>query len=56
MGNSLYLSRNLKVFLSIERGIDKNLFDIDNALVIKCIYGGSDASTFGETSYGSGSQ
>jgi hypothetical protein len=50
MGNSLYLTRNLKVFLSIKRGIDKNLFDIDNALVIKCIYGVSDASTFGETS------
>ena len=48
MGNSLYLTENLKVFLRIERRVDKNLFDINNASVIKYIYGVSDASTFRE--------
>jgi hypothetical protein len=54
MGNSLYLTGNLKVFLSIEKGIEKNLFDINNALVIKCIHKESDASTFGERNMGVG--
>jgi len=54
MGNSLYLTENLKVFLRIKRRVDKNLFDIDNALDIKCTYAVSDASTFGERNRGVG--
>jgi hypothetical protein len=54
MGNSLYLTKNLKVFLRIESGMDKNLFDITSASVIKCTYGVSDASIFGEENMGAG--
>ena len=54
MGNSLYLTKNPRVFLGIELGINKNLFDINNALVIKCMYGVSDASTFGKSNKGAG--
>jgi len=56
MGNSLYLTKNLKVFLRRERRVDKNLFDIDNAMVVKCTYGVTNALTFGERNGGSGSQ
>ena len=57
MGNSLYLTENHKVFLSIERRIDKNLFDINNTWLLNgCMYGVSDASAFEEENMGGGSQ